>query len=29
MDAIAVIQMYVFVLAAFVGYQVITRVPWP
>jgi NAD(P) transhydrogenase subunit alpha len=27
MDAIAVIQLYVFVLAAFVGYQVITRVP--
>src|SRR5687767_401828 len=27
MDAIAVIQLYVFVLAAFVGFQVITRVP--
>ncbi|MEP6744646.1 MAG: NAD(P) transhydrogenase subunit alpha [Gemmatimonadota bacterium] len=27
MDTIAVIQMYVFVLAAVVGYQVITRVP--
>lgn len=27
MDTIAVIQLYVFVLAAFVGYQVITRVP--
>ncbi|MEO6067896.1 MAG: NAD(P) transhydrogenase subunit alpha [Gemmatimonadales bacterium] len=27
MDTIAVIQLYVFVLAAVVGYQVITRVP--
>lgn len=27
MNATAVIQLYVFVLAAFVGYQVITRVP--
>ena len=27
MSATAVIQLYVFVLAAFVGYQVITRVP--
>jgi NAD(P) transhydrogenase subunit alpha len=27
MDTIAVIQLYVFILAGFVGYQVITRVP--
>ena len=27
MSSITVIQLYVFVLAAFVGYQVITRVP--
>lgn len=27
MDSIAIIQLYVFVLAGFVGYQVITRVP--
>ncbi|MFL5576824.1 MAG: NAD(P) transhydrogenase subunit alpha [Gemmatimonadaceae bacterium] len=27
MSSIAIIQLYVFVLAAFVGYQVITRVP--
>ena len=27
MTAIGIVQLYVFVLAAFVGYQVITRVP--
>jgi proton-translocating NAD(P)+ transhydrogenase subunit alpha len=27
MHALAIIEMYVFILAAFVGYQVITRVP--
>jgi NAD(P) transhydrogenase subunit alpha len=27
MDSIAIIQLYVFILAGFVGYQVITRVP--
>ena len=27
MSAIAIIQLYVFILAGFVGYQVITRVP--
>ena len=27
MSSIAVIELYVFILAAFVGYQVITRVP--
>lgn len=27
MNTLAIIEMYVFILAAFVGYQVITRVP--